>query len=368
MGYKKQENIQSLEHLQVPQSLEKFIAELPDRYENGSIDKEIEEQIDKEWKVFRNGTRNNRVIWKRVAAFSLSAAAAFGLFIGSAFVSPAMAQIVSSIPYLNLLFESKPLGEEIKDTLDQNNYQYGQLGVSIREKEVSVGFEGPVEYYNEVKSPVEDLIKDILKLRNNDAYTVKVFHQPDESKDNQELDSKFEQEAQAEQEKITATVGEVLKQYGYEPNGVGVGEGIIHIDYVPNTEKRLDEMKAQIIQNLKQEHGKDFKVKFYLFDPDLQEREGRLLPLFHTITEGLTAKTEYKVDGAGYSNKKERFYIEVRTTISSSDTDKEEVAAKIEKTIQDFLQSEEAQKAIKDDIYEIIILSKDQKTLKTIKN
>ena len=72
--------------------------------------------------------------------------------------------------------------------------------------------------------------------------------------------------------------------------------------------------------------------------------------------------------GTGYSNKKERVYVVARTTLSSSDSDREEVVTKIDKIIRELLQSDEAKKVIKEDIYEIVILSKDKKKLKTIKN
>jgi hypothetical protein len=366
MSYKEDKNTPLLDSLQVPSSLEKFIAELPNRYENEDINKEIESQMEQEWKAFRKGMKKN--VRKKVLALSLSAAIAFCLFIGSAFVSPAMAQIVSSIPYLNVIFESKPLIEVIKEALDEKNYQYRQLGVSIREKEVTVSIEGPREYYNQVKSPIEELVMDILDKRNNDAYKVSVFYDSSMSPKFEELGKKSEEEEMKKSEKITALVGEVLEQYGHKTNGIGVANGKIHIDYIPNTEKRLDEIKNEIINKLEQERLKDYKIKFYLYDPKLQEREGRLVSLYHTITEGLTAKSEFKVNGTGYSNKKERFYIEVRTTLLSSDPDMEEVTANIEQNIQDFLQSDEALKVIKKDIYEIVILSKDKKELKSIKN
>jgi hypothetical protein len=325
---------------------------------------------DKDSKMFRNVMKkHNRVLVNKVVVFSISFSTAIGLLIGSTFVSPAMAQIVSASPFLNLLFETNPLLEEIKAALDKKKYQYDQLSVSTREKEVIVGLEGSIENYNKVKTSVEDVIIEILKARNKDAYSVSVFHITEVDRRLLEWDAILEERGKEEYERVTEIAGEVLQQYGHNTNGVGVGEGKkIHIDYIPNTEKRLDEIRNQIFKGLEKEHLNGYKIKFYLFDPKTQEREDRLLPLYHTITEGLTAKKEYKVDGTGYSNKKEHFYIEVRTTLSSSDSDLEEVVEYIKSTIEDFLQSEEAQKVIKDDLYEIAILSKDKKKLKTIKN
>ncbi|PLS17455.1 hypothetical protein CVD28_12970 [Bacillus sp. M6-12] len=368
MAYKNEEKRESLDHLQVPASLETFIAELPERYENGDINPEIENQIDKEWHTFRSGQKKTR-FKKKMIAFSLSSTAAIFLLVGSVFVSPAMAEFASSIPYLSSLFKSKPLYEEVQEALDQENYEYGSLGMSISDKEISVRFEESEDYYKEVKPAVEDLITNILKARNNDAYKVRVFYDPDAGK-LQELPNKSNEIEEQEKDfnRVTELTGEVLKEYGHPIEGIGVREGKIYIDYIPSTEKRIDEMKSDITNKLKQEGFTGYKIKLYLYNPEHVEREGRILPLFHTITEGLTAKAEYKVSGVGYTNKRERFYMVVRTTVSSKDSNRKEVVERIEQAIIDFLQTEEAQKVIQDDIYEIEIESKDKKVLKTIKN
>lgn len=65
MGSKKEESIHSLDQLQVPTTLDKFIEELPERYVEGQINKEVEEQIDTEWKAFQNDLKKKATTFRK---------------------------------------------------------------------------------------------------------------------------------------------------------------------------------------------------------------------------------------------------------------------------------------------------------------
>jgi hypothetical protein len=61
---------------------------------------------------------NKRVSLIRKLAYSgIALAVLFGLLIGSAFVSPTMAKVISNIPYLGLIFQSKSVDTLIYDEL-----------------------------------------------------------------------------------------------------------------------------------------------------------------------------------------------------------------------------------------------------------
>ncbi|MDF9759505.1 hypothetical protein OKW24_001278 [Peribacillus simplex] len=362
MGSKEEKSIHSLDQLQVPTTLDKFIEELPERYVEGQINKEIEEQIDIEWNAFQNDLKKKEPTFrKKVVIFSLSLAAAFGLFIGSAFVSPAMAEIASKIPYLNLLFESeqKPVIDEIKEALDGKGYKWDGLGVSVQPREVSVMIVGTDKYYNQVKSEVEDLIKDILKSRNYNAYDVKVTKAPVMEEPTAEEKKESEQ-----YHKIYKIVEEVLQKYGYNSLGQrnGISDELIEFE-LPKTESRIEEIKKQVRDRLKQKGFDEFSIKVYTFNPQKREREGRWMPIVSTISDGLTAKAEYKVKLVGYTNKFDYLPISIETTLSASDTDSEKIVEAIEETVQDYLHSEKVRNIIKNDQYEINIYSNKGKKL-----
>ncbi len=363
MGSKKSNTNESFEDIQVPKSLDSFIQELPKRYANGEYDQELESQIDKEWKSFRKKVKKGPN--QKVVAFSISVVAAVLLFIGSAFVSPTVQQIAANIPYLKMLFESEPFIDEIRAALDREGYQYDGIGVSVNPREVTVQLIGSKEYYQEQKESVKALIEDVLKAKNYDAYKVSVM-QPYEREEPTEEDI-----AQWEQyEKITEAVMAVLQEYGYSTMGQqnGVSEDVVEFE-LPNDETKVEEIKNAVHVRLVQEQLGDYTIKIHSYDPAKREREGRWMPVVRTISDGLTAKTEYNVKGIGYSNKsKETFKVLITTTLDQDGSKVEEVVENIETTIEEFLETEEVKNMILDDPYEIVIYSKDKEELKVIKN
>ncbi|MFP3888539.1 DUF4030 domain-containing protein [Priestia filamentosa] len=282
-----------------------------------------------------------------------------GLLISSAFVSPAMAQIVSKIPYLNALFEAKPLTDEITEALDEKGYKWDGVGVENYLKQVSVMIVGSDEYYNEVKSPVKKVIQDILDSRGYDAYKVKVTQSIPYEEPTSEEKKQLE-----EYNKIYDVVLEVLKRYGYDSLGAvnNIQPGSISFE-LPNTEKRTEEIKKQVANALKQKQLGDFSIKVHTYNPQKREREARWSKIVDTISNGLISKKEYKVEMVGYSNKPTAFTISIETSVSSTDSDAKDTVDKIEKTVQDFLHSKETKQTIGDDAYQIIIYSKDKKKL-----
>lgn len=351
MNYKKENKFQSLNNLEVPKSIETFMDELPNRYANGEIEKDIEDQVNREWSGFQKDLKKkNRFKQKRVI-FPVSIAVACLLFIGGAFVSPAMAQIASKIPYLNLLFESKPVIDEISDALNEEGYKWDGLVVSVRPREVSVMIEGSDKYYREVKEPVTELIQGILDAKGYDAYKIRVSKMsPIEEVPGKESD---------EYDKIYAIVLEVLEKYGYDSLGQvnGINDDLIEFE-LPKTETRKEEIENAVIESLKQKQVGEFRIKIHTYNPQKREREGRWMPVVETISDGLTAKKRYKVKSVGYTNKHEYFSISIDTNLSPSNKNTDDVVNEIEQTVQDFLSSDEIQKMIQGDQYEIVIYDK----------
>jgi hypothetical protein len=374
MAYKN-EDFQSLNDLQIPHSLDIFIKNLPDRYENGEIDQQIEVQMEKDWSQFthHHARKANRKFSHKVVYFSIVIAAAFCLFIGAAFVSPSVARIAAAIPYLHLVFDKKieanPLISEINDALYENNYSFSNIVVSVNHKkqEVTVAVLDTEEYFNDVKEPLQSLVEEVTK-RNHEHFTVKMINDPETGKSFKDSMQNRPEENQ-ELEQVSAIVEQVLQSYGYSKGGLGVRLGRIDLENIPNTEIRVEEIKTSIIEALRSENKGEYEVKVHLFDQKAREREGKFMPIYHTIHEGLSAKTEfYQFDSVGYSSKKDYFYMEVRTTVASTNKDIDGVVNKLAQTIQEFLDSAEIQQQIQNEPYKIVIISTDKKELKVIQN
>jgi hypothetical protein len=374
MAYKN-EDFQSLNDLQIPHSLDTFIKNLPDRYEHGEIDQQIEVQMEKDWSQFthHHARKANRKFSHKVVYFSIVIAAAFCLFIGAAFVSPSVARIAAAIPYLHLVFDKKieanPLISEINDALYENNYSFSNIVVSVNHKkqEVTVAVLDTEEYFNDVKEPLQSLVEEVTK-RNHEHFTVKMINDPETGKLFKDSMQNRPEENQ-ELEQVSAIVEQVLQSYGYSKGGLGVRIGRIDLENIPNTEIRVEEIKTSIIEALRSENKGEYEVKVHLFDQKAREREGKFMPIYHTIHEGLSAKTEfYQFDSVGYSSKKDYFYMEVRTTVASTNKDIDGVVNKLAQTIQEFLDSAEIQQQIQNEPYKIVIISTDKKELKVIQN
>ncbi|MCM3572396.1 DUF4030 domain-containing protein [Mesobacillus subterraneus] len=368
MGSNKKDKVESLEQLEVPESIFQMIDEIPKK----QISPEADEQVDEDWNRFQTNLRKQRngIIRKRMAILSLSAAATLGLFISTAFVSPAVAQVASRIPYLNLIFEKKievkTLENEINQAIVEKNFTNIALHVNRKEKYIEAMVFNTEEYYHEMKTPIKDMISAILKSRNEEDYDIRVANAPEAA----EQWSKIDVESDKKIAEIEKTVYEVLGKYIYDSprHTSGISVNRVNLE-LPVTEPNIKNIPIEIKEKLKQRELGDIEVKVYTYDPGLEERGGKFMKIFDSIATGLKANPEYQIDSVGFSNnKKEHYYISIRLVLKSTDPDIEQVAETIEKTVQDFLQSEQALLSIQDEKYQVVISSSDKKKLKVISN
>jgi hypothetical protein len=326
-----------------------------DRYFSDEIANRIKEGVHQ--KIQR---KSRSSIGKKIAYFGGAAVAALGLFIGLAFLSPAVAKVAAKVPFLNMIFESKPITDVINDELMEKGYKFDGLGVSYSPKKVfSVGLQGSPEYVDKVEPEVKKIVKDLLLSRGFDAYEIKVYRSeskiyeptPEEKRENEEFD------------KIVGIVNEVLKRYGYT-EGIAIGispEKVIDFS-LPNTETKIDEIKQQVLSQLDENDMGTVTLKVGVYNVKKREREQRWSPIFSTIADGVFGAKKYKVTGVGYTNRHAEYMsITISTSVSSSDSDYEKVVGDIKNTIEEFLTSKKTKEIIKDDAYKVIITSKDKK-------
>lgn len=371
MGSKKKSQTDSIENLEVPESIFRFIEEIPKK----AITPEAEQRVEDDWNRFQKNSRKQRsgMIKKRMAILSLSAAAAMGLFISTAFVSPAVAQVASQIPYLNLIFENKvqvkTLENEINQAMVEKDFKTVALNVNRKDKYIEAMVFNTAEYYEETKKPIKDMISEILKARKEGKYEIRVVNDPQAYEQWRKMD-----EVSIETEKrigeIEKTVYEVLGKYHYDSprHTSGISVNRVNLE-LPVTEPNIKEIPLEIKEKLKQRELGDIEVKVYKYDPSLEEREGKFMRIIDSIAEGLKAKPEYQVDSVGFSNnKKEYFYISIELVLDSTDSGVEDVVGEIEKEVRDFLQSDVALKTIQGEKYEVVISSSEGKKMRVIRN
>ncbi|MBA2876261.1 DUF4030 domain-containing protein [Thermaerobacillus caldiproteolyticus] len=337
-----------------------FLSHLKKEADKISIpEKELNDAIQS---AILKGKKKKWSLRKKIAYFSGAAVLLFGLFIGSAFISPTMAEVASKIPYLNQLFESKPIIDVISEEL-RRKYNIDSVGIQlIPKKKVEVAIVGTEEYYNDVKDDVEKTVKDILASRNYDAFTVNVYKQ----NLYREIEDPKQLEFERQSGELMDAIYEELEKYDFTVLSVGVRnndkEKLVELD-VPNTEPKVDEIKKVVQSVIESKNIGAFPIKIHKIDMEKREQEARWRTVIKTIAEGLMSQKEYKVKGVGYSNHPSPMTITIKTTVSSSDPEARELGNKIEKMVVDFINSKEAKKAVKDDPYKIIVYSKDKKEL-----
>ena len=80
------------------------------------------------------------------------------LFTSSALVSPTMAKMISSIPYLGSIFQSKSIMTVISEELEDKGYEIEGIGIRYDpQKMIIINIKG-TDYYKEVKNEVKLLI------------------------------------------------------------------------------------------------------------------------------------------------------------------------------------------------------------------
>ncbi|MCR2821729.1 DUF4030 domain-containing protein [Lederbergia panacisoli] len=314
--------------------------------------------------------KQRRSITKKISYASVACLVLFGLFIGSAFVSPAIAEVVSKIPFLNTIFVQKPIHEVLIEKLKDKGYDISGTGYSVQEKTYFVTVTGSEEYYNQVKAEIKKITDDVISSRGYDDFKIKVRQERTmEPGDDSVNDHKY-RDSQLALDVLNEVVPQ-LQQQGYKIHTYGGGytapdAKIIRLDLdIEDTEKRTAEIEKTIIEGIeKQDIQKEVVINFYPFNVQEKEIENKwtsnVLPV---IWEGMLSKKEYKTKGAGYSYKKGTMNIFITTTIDESDSEAPELTNKIEMAIHEFLQSDDLKDIVGDTPYKIVVSDKDGKEI-----
>lgn len=284
-----------------------------------------------------------------------------GLIIGSGFISPVMAEVLSNFPYLNQVFKSEPITTTIMNKLQKSGYEI--VGVSIRGKNIKIGVNESYRNFQDIQKEVKEVAVEVLKSRNYDAYKVEVVKEnstyekpsPEQLKLIEEA-MRVEGALQQELEKIN---NDVTTQVGEMPNS----KGLLIVIGIPNTEKAPEAIKESAQNVVKENTEKEYKIEFVKIDLAGIEQENRWLRVLIPIFDGLNSKKEYQIRDFSFSSQSPKMRIYFYTDVLSSNPESKQLGVKIENTVKGFLESEEAREFIEDDEYKIIVYSKDKKKL-----
>ncbi|MGG3942994.1 DUF4030 domain-containing protein [Peribacillus psychrosaccharolyticus] len=308
--------------------------------------------------AIKRGKKKKRSLGKKVIYFSSAAVLLFGLLIGSAFVSPAMAKVISNIPYLGSVFQSEPISGLIFDELKEKGYKISGTGTTYSPHKIfHVTLEGSDDYYNEVKDEVKQTVREILKSKGYDAYTVEVTKvRKDYVLNNEEMNEK---------NIIETAVTKELKQKNYKFDRVQTDptEKTIFINIVGSKKyynSVQDDVEKMALEVADGNAYTSYKINVTRVTVEIRKSD-KGAQITSTIAEGLMSKKEFKVTGVGYKSKPLSFIIS--TSILSSDPKAQALGTEIESMIVEFLKSEEILTILDKEPYEIIVKSKDKKKI-----
>ncbi|WP_409295813.1 DUF4030 domain-containing protein [Peribacillus sp. SCS-26] len=314
------------------------------------------------------GVRQNKRkrIMKRIGVYSAAAVLLIGLFISSAFVSPVMADVASKIPYLKLLFKKEDINDLMVKELEKKHYKFSGLGVSYQpQKEFHIQLEGSKEYYDSIKGDVRKLAEKTLESQGYDAFKIVIDRFDASAMEKEPAPDAKELKRQALEKELNVA----LKKEGFDimnlfvrdfkPDGKVVRD--IQVE-IPDTEKRVDELKQIIAAEVKARNGEPYPIKIRKINLAKREQDNRWGSVISAIAQDLMAKKDFHAKGIGYTVYPEP-KITIRTEIKSTAGDAEEFGQNMEMLIAEFLQSPEMKELVKGDAYSIWIMSSDKKRL-----
>ncbi|MGC3787507.1 MULTISPECIES: DUF4030 domain-containing protein [Priestia] len=304
------------------------------------------------------------IVYSGIAVIILS-----GVFISSAFVSPAMAQVVAKIPYLGQLFYKEPLGDEIVNTVRKKGYNINGASISLQgsKNSIEVHVVGSESYYNEVKGDIEKIVSDIIQKRNYDTYTFKVTREVPVVEEEEEELGPEEKKRQNIIDDLSNTLDSLdypILEYGTRMNRDKEGKEhpAVHLQ-IPDTEpkNRVEEIKEVFNKVLAKNDAKGMPIEIERINMKKNEQSMRWGDIADDVGEDLLGKEKYHVKTVGYSVHPEPKVL-INTSLGHSSSDKE-FAKELEKVINEFLTTEKMKKKIKGDFYQVIIYGKGEKKL-----
>jgi hypothetical protein len=303
----------------------------------------------------RKGYRNKKgKSWIYVA----SAAILFiGLLFGSATISPTMAKVVSEIPFIGKVFADKQnIADLISDKLRENG-RLSNVDISYLQKEINIKVQGSEKYFNREKEEIQTTAEYVLAANGYNAYSVKVTREIMEPKDEKVVKESnefyiIESELMKELEKRNFDVQHI--QLYNLPNKI--------IIEIPTEEDRTREISSVYNEILNENEINHLELEFKEVNIDESKQEAKWIPIIQAINEELLRKKEYKVNKVGFEVNLQP-EIQVFLEISGKETGAKTHGEEIEKSIDNFLKSDQLNSIIKNNSYKITIYDKDNKQI-----
>ncbi|OZU87122.1 hypothetical protein CIL03_18225 [Virgibacillus indicus] len=302
----------------------------------------------------------------------LTAAAIVLLLLGGALFVPSIENVVAKIPYISQFIKQEEqrmnqmdsILDEVNAVAEENGMKLRDLRMDSKEMEVHlIGLSGNNE-------SITEQIQSKLDEAGFTGYDVKVVAYEEEEQEIETERSKEEIEQDSrDSEALKAALKERLEAQGYElmfPVSVRINnvEGIYMNVIVPESEERLEQLK-EIMKEEAKVYGDDYKLDVRQVQKIAREQEIRWQKTgaISNIGRALMEADNLHVNGFSYSFHPYPLEINVKTSLELDNPEAVEIAKEIHSEIDSFIQSDEETKTIRDDQYNVKVLSKDKKEI-----
>jgi hypothetical protein len=288
-------------------------------------------------------------LWKKSLTIAAAALVTLALLVGSPFVSPAMANIAQKIPFLNAIYH-KDISSRIAEALDSKHIPYDSIAIRYgQDKTIIVGIKDST--HSGLRQEATDVVNRVMKENGYDSFAIQ---STDSMINNNPVKSTPEEEKRT---KVLSELAASLKDFPDVNVGV-LGTKAFDVQ-MPDTEKRVGEIKQKIKEVAKRHHMDDYPIELRTFSMTKRQLDHQWQPIITTIGEGVLAKKKYHVKSFGYSIKVDTMNFIITTTYGEVNEDSKTTSVKIEQLINRFLISADAQKRVGDKKYKIIINTTD---------
>ncbi|WP_100011259.1 DUF4179 domain-containing protein [Lentibacillus sediminis] len=326
-------------------------------------------------RAIKRGKRKKWGLSKKITYLSSAAVIVFSLLIGSAFVSPVMAKVMSNVPLISQILQSMEQTEDREEKLNNfyseahetltNNYQ-DVVDVSMSWYFSSEPPEIIVRMIDntskqEFGDEIEQAIRDFAQSYNIDEVKIKV-----EVQDKQIAEiSKEEQERMELTDQLFNITRKVLQDKGYRYSSLGIDgrNPIINIEIV-GTQQHYnnvkDDIEKQVHDAIKSQKGLEYEVEVTRLT-EAEIRTQNWQPIFASVMEE-THKKFNEVTGFAFSFHPKPLQIILKTSLSDGEQD-EKVAEEIAKYANQVVEIKRDELSVDKIPYKIIIRDKEQESL-----
>lgn len=301
------------------------------------------------------------------------AAACILLLFGGLMFTPAMEHVVAKIPYISQFLDQKEdrmermeaFYEDVSHSIKKEGYQIRDIQFSWDDKEVII----ELKNMDNDGSSVQKLVEEELADKGFNDYSVSVKPFKELEKVQSDVTEEEIEEYQKNIEELEKKLTTRLENNDFElmfPVNVQMNptQGVYINVIVPESEKRL-----HLLEEIMLEEGRK-----YAEEPDIDLRQVQKIAreqevrwgktgAVNDIAQAMMESEQFPVTGFSYSFHPYPLQIKIKTSLDQSSSRSKEIAEEIRREIDLFIQSGEKTESIREDRYEVHVLSKDKKEI-----